>query len=89
LFQVGSLSHQSSSSSLSSYKKPEPNEPSEDYPKLELAPSREAAKEQSDAHLQAIKIWTHHSRGTAYTLHDDGTLSLEKPARPKPVYGYD
>ncbi|XP_061713915.1 uncharacterized protein LOC133522584 [Cydia pomonella] len=53
---------------------------------LEPAPPISAAKEQSDAHLKAIKIWTHRSRGTAYTLHNDGTLSLERQ-RPKTKYG--
>ncbi|CAH2085048.1 unnamed protein product [Euphydryas editha] len=51
-------------------------------PEVEPAPPASAAKEQSDAHLKAIKIWTHKSKGTAYTLHDDGTLTLEKPWRP-------
>ncbi|CAG4928881.1 unnamed protein product [Colias eurytheme] len=40
--------------------------------------------QQSDAHLKAIKIWTHKSTGTAYTLHDDGTLSLERPLPKRP-----
>ncbi|XP_046977898.1 uncharacterized protein LOC124543679 [Vanessa cardui] len=53
---------------------------------VEPAPPASAAKDQSDAHLKAIKIWTHKSKGTAYTLHDDGTLSLEKPTRPKFEY---
>ncbi|CAG5002576.1 unnamed protein product [Parnassius apollo] len=56
-------------------------------PPLELAPATTNYRDQTDAHLKAIKIWTHKSRGTAYTLHDDGTLSLEKPLRPKPKYG--
>ncbi|XP_052740926.1 uncharacterized protein LOC128198637 [Bicyclus anynana] len=55
-------------------------------PEVEPAPPVSAAKEQSDAHLKAIKIWTHKSKGTAYTLHDDGTLSLEIPARPRHKY---
>ncbi|XP_050678680.1 uncharacterized protein LOC126974959 [Leptidea sinapis] len=46
-----------------------------------------AASQQSDAHLKAVKIWTHQSIGTAYTLHDDGTLSLERPERPNTQYG--
>ncbi|XP_064072378.1 uncharacterized protein LOC135193511 [Vanessa tameamea] len=53
---------------------------------VEPAPPASVAKEQSDAHLKAIKIWTHKSKGTAYTLHDDGTLSLEKPTRSKFEY---
>ncbi|CAK1585100.1 unnamed protein product [Parnassius mnemosyne] len=56
-------------------------------PPLEFAPATTNYRDQSDAHLKAIKIWTHKSRGTAYTLHDDGTLSLERPLRPKPKYG--
>ncbi|CAH2260102.1 jg4814 [Pararge aegeria aegeria] len=52
-------------------------------PEVEPAPPASTAKEQSDAHLKAIKIWTHKSKGTAYTLHDDGTLSLENPTRPR------
>lgn len=57
-------------------------------PKIEAAPSAEssAAYAQSDAHLKAIKIWTHRSKGTAYTLHSDGTLSLEFPSKPRPKY---
>ncbi|XP_028156923.1 uncharacterized protein LOC114350351 [Ostrinia furnacalis] len=57
-------------------------------PPIEPAPPVSAAKEQSDAHLKAIKIWTHRSKGAAYTLHDDGSLSVETPGRPKPAYGY-
>ncbi|XP_063362778.1 uncharacterized protein LOC134651609 [Cydia amplana] len=53
---------------------------------LEPAPPISSAKEQSDAHLKAIKIWSHRSQGTAYTLHNDGTLSLERQ-RPKNKYG--
>ncbi|XP_069358087.1 uncharacterized protein [Maniola hyperantus] len=53
---------------------------------VEPAPPASAAKEQSDAHLKAIKIWTHKSKGTAYTLHDDGTLSLEQPSQPRYKY---
>ncbi|XP_030028278.2 uncharacterized protein LOC115445916 [Manduca sexta] len=55
-------------------------------PPLEPAPPISAAKEQSDAHLKAVKIWSHKSKGTAYTLHNDGTLSLELPSRPKGSY---
>ncbi|XP_064292180.1 uncharacterized protein LOC135309763 [Plodia interpunctella] len=51
---------------------------SSDVP-LEPAPPISEAKAQSDAHLKATRIWTHKSRGTAYYLHSDGTLSLEKP----------
>ncbi|XP_060801569.1 uncharacterized protein LOC132902017 [Amyelois transitella] len=58
---------------------------SSDVP-LEPAPPASEAKAQSDAHLKAIRIWTHRSKGTAYYLHSDGTLSLEKPQKPKP-YG--
>ncbi|XP_026318979.1 uncharacterized protein LOC113229554 isoform X2 [Hyposmocoma kahamanoa] len=60
----------SSSSSLSASQK---------YPEIEYAPPDATGKEHSDAHLKAVKIWTHKSKGTAYTLHDDGTLSLELP----------
>ncbi|XP_035450573.2 uncharacterized protein LOC118276383 [Spodoptera frugiperda] len=51
-------------------------------PPVEPAPPVSAAQEQSDAHLKAIKIWSHKSKGAAYTLHDDGTLTPEWP-RPK------
>ncbi|CAF4849507.1 unnamed protein product [Pieris macdunnoughi] len=50
---------------------------------VQPAPPKSLAAEQSDAHLKATKIWTHKSTGTAYILHDDGTLSLERPIRPK------
>ncbi|KOB65404.1 Uncharacterized protein OBRU01_22801 [Operophtera brumata] len=92
-----------SSKSLSSNAAPSPSytapssySPSSSYssssparvPAVEPAPPSSAAKEQSDAHLKAVRIWSHKSKGTAYTLHDDGTLSLEKPGRPRGSYGY-
>ncbi|XP_063534743.1 uncharacterized protein LOC134744757 [Cydia strobilella] len=76
--------------SSSKYSPPPPPPPSSSYSSpsvpLEPAPPISAAKEQSDAHLKAIKIWTHRSQGAAYTLHNDGTLSLERQ-RPKTKYG--
>ncbi|XP_072932356.1 uncharacterized protein [Epargyreus clarus] len=57
-------------------------------PPVEPAPPASSARDQSDAHLKAIKIWTHKSKGTAYTLHDDGTLSLERPTRSKTYYDH-
>ncbi|XP_063381828.1 uncharacterized protein LOC134668277 [Cydia fagiglandana] len=75
---------------LSKYNPPPPPSSSSSYSSpsvpLEPAPPISAAKEQSDAHLKAIKIWAHRSQGTAYTLHNDGTLSLERQ-RPKTKYG--
>ncbi|XP_047990212.1 uncharacterized protein LOC125229427 [Leguminivora glycinivorella] len=73
-------SSSSSSSSLSSSSYSSPSVP------LEPAAPISAAKEQSDAHLKAVKIWTHRSQGTAYTLHSDGTLSLERQ-KSKTKYG--
>ncbi|XP_068617402.1 uncharacterized protein [Battus philenor] len=55
-------------------------------PPLELAPAVTNYKDQSDAHLKAIKIWAHRSRGAAYTLHEDGTLSREKEFISTPSY---
>ncbi|KAJ2950878.1 hypothetical protein O0L34_g5238 [Tuta absoluta] len=58
-------------------------------PTIEQAPQGYSGNDMSDAHLKAVKIWTHRSKGTAYTLHDDGTLSLEKPkTRPQHRYEY-
>ncbi|GBP39680.1 hypothetical protein EVAR_25504_1 [Eumeta japonica] len=57
-------------------------------PKFEAAPAAgaaAAARAHSDAHLKAVKIWTHHSVGAAYTVHDDGSLSPEKPLLRKPA----
>ncbi|CAG9787967.1 unnamed protein product [Diatraea saccharalis] len=76
---ISQQSHKPSSSQLT----PSPSSFGIKVPTVEPAPHSSAAKEQSDAHLKAIKIWTHQSKGTAYTLHDDGTLSLEKDGRPK------
>ncbi|KAI5637634.1 hypothetical protein NE865_09617 [Phthorimaea operculella] len=57
-------------------------------PTIEQAPQGYTGKDMSDAHLKAVKIWTHRSKGTAYTLHDDGSLSLEKPKSRPHSYGY-
>ncbi|KPJ16176.1 hypothetical protein RR48_08181 [Papilio machaon] len=52
--------------------------------RVDFTSSRETKyPDQSDAHLKATKIWTHKSTGTAYYLHKDGTLSLERPRHPK------
>ncbi|KAG7298887.1 hypothetical protein JYU34_017344 [Plutella xylostella] len=48
-------------------------------PAYEPAPPASEGKAQSDAHLKAVRIWTHRSNGQAYTLHDDGSLSVERP----------
>ncbi|XP_063891673.1 rho GTPase-activating protein gacJ-like [Helicoverpa armigera] len=74
----------SSSYSSSSLLKPSPAAASVKAPPVEPAPPPSAAKEQSDAHLKATKIWSHRSKGAAYTLHDDGTLT---PEWPRPKYG--
>ncbi|XP_075975073.1 uncharacterized protein LOC142975853 [Anticarsia gemmatalis] len=79
------ISFSSYSSSSSSLLKPSPAAAAIKEPIYEPAPPASAAKEQSDAHLKATKIWSHRSKGAAYTLHDDGTLS---PERPRPKFSY-
>ncbi|XP_022827902.1 extensin-1-like [Spodoptera litura] len=79
-----SYSSSQSYSSSSTGLKPSPAAASIKAPPVEPAPPPSVAKEQSDAHLKAIKIWSHKSKGAAYTLHDDGTLS---PEWPRPKYG--
>ncbi|CAH2046775.1 unnamed protein product, partial [Iphiclides podalirius] len=64
-----------------------PPPPADGNPLLEVAPPVTNYRDQSDAHLKATKIWTHKSKGTAYYLHPDGSLSLERPLRPRPKYG--
>lgn len=51
-------------------------------PEVETAPPASVTKDQSEAHLKAIKIWTHKSKGVAYTVLEDGTLTLERPSKP-------
>lgn len=51
-------------------------------PIYEPAPPVSAAASQADAHLKATKIWSYKSRGAAYTLNDDGTLTPER-SRPR------
>ncbi|CAH0683353.1 unnamed protein product [Spodoptera exigua] len=79
-----SYSSSQSYSSSSTGLKPSPAAASIKAPPVEPAPPPSVAKEQSDAHLKAIKIWSHKSKGAAYTLHDDGTLT---PEWPRPKYG--
>ncbi|XP_026736777.1 uncharacterized protein LOC113500260 [Trichoplusia ni] len=71
----------SQSFSSSTQLKPSPAAASVKAPPYEPAPPPSVAKDQSDAHLKAIKIWSHRSKGAAYTLHDDGSLTPERPWR--------
>ncbi|CAB3254384.1 unnamed protein product [Arctia plantaginis] len=76
------VSFPSSSSSSSSLLKISPAAAHILEPIYEPAPPVSAAASQTDAHLKATKIWSYKSRGAAYTLNDDGSLTPER-SRPR------